>query len=210
MYEYKVEFFPVTCKLNDQISDNYVRTCVFCDKEVEINKENICKIPNNMQNDLFYCSFCYKNNFHQKNNFFIFSLRSIIQNYYEHFYCKSHNRSVWLSQIQEMIELHKEAGLSNYAFDYDDESFNWFLDLSKIEEKDMQEIYKTVVDMLICFNLWYCGIDAAVIYNNLKSALNEAWSEKKFIRCIPVFNSKNSTVKIKSFNNRKMVLRDFE
>lgn len=208
MYEYKVEFFPVLPELTDEISDCFVKNCVFCDKEVEINKQNNNQLAKQIDNELFYCSFCFRNEYHLKNNYFIFSFKSIILHYYEAFYCKSHNRSVWLSQIQQMIDLHKEVGLSNFAFNYDDDTFTWFVNLSKINKCETDEIYKIIIEMIICFNFWHINIDGSIVFNYIKKAIDEALLEKKLIRCIPVVSSKIPLAKVKNFCLNKMIARD--
>lgn len=201
MYEYKVEFFPVKSELHEEISDSYLKICQFCEKEVEINKKNIHK--HTIKSTEFYCDFCYRNNFHiNKPKVFVFSLKSIIFNYYENFYIKSSNKSIWLSQLDEMILLHKESGLNNLAFIYDEQNFNWFVDLQKFSDEisSKNSIFQTIIEMIICFNLWNINVDQVVIFNFIKNSIENTIANDISNICIPPYNNQKITNKIKNFS----------
>lgn len=203
MYEYKVEFFPVKSELKEEISDSYLKVCRFCEKEVEINTNNIHKQSIKLNPTEFYCDFCYRNNFHiNKPKVFVFSLKAIIFHYYENFYIKSSNKSIWLSQLDEMIFLHKESGLNNLAFIYDEQNFNWFIDLQKFSDEISSKnfIFKTIIEMLICFNLWNINVDQVVIFNFIKNAIENTISNNIFNICIPPYGNQKITSKIKNFS----------
>lgn len=207
MYEYKVEFFPVKSELHEEISDSYLKVCRFCEKEVEINKKNIHKYTIKINSTEFYCDFCYRNNFHiNKPKVFVFSLKSIIFHYYETFYVRSSNKSIWLSQLDEMILLHKESGLNNLAFIYDEQNFNWFIDLQKFSDEmsSKNSIFQTIIEMLICFNLWSINVDQVVIFNLIKNAIENNISNEIFI---PSCNNQKITNKIKNFSYNDLKIK---
>jgi hypothetical protein len=179
MYEHKVEFFPVNSKINGEISDEFVKVCLFCDKEVLISQSNLRKMPRSLVENDFFCRFCNL----RKNSLpatFAFSLKALIHHYHESFYLKG--SQLWASQIEDMVEQHRISGLKNSSMDYDDESFNWFVDSSLVgdgEEKvGVDEVYKSIIEMISCFNMWNFGIDQLLIFRQIKDAMSSfhGWS----------------------------------
>lgn len=210
MYEYNVEFFPVKQKMIGEISDTFLKSCLFCDKEVVLNDENVKKYPQDFYDNFFYCKFCYRNNYHLNDNpIFIFSFKSVIYHWYENFYIKNNYKSIWLSQLNEMICLHKEMGLCNPCFNYDEENFYWFVDINKIgndhNKVSLDEIKKTIIEMLICFNLWQLNIESSFLYNTIKKDLDLSIAEQKSAISLPTFGSnKVINSKMKKFNLNKL------
>jgi hypothetical protein len=82
------------------------------------------------------------------------SLRSLIGYYYIQYY---QSKKMYLSELEDYIATHQRIGLLNPVFDYDPETFVWFIDFSRIGSSKrkikVEEVLKTVVNMLACFNL---------------------------------------------------------
>ncbi len=64
---------------------------------------------------------------------------------------------MFLSQIQDLIDAHENAGLTNPAFKYDRDSFLWFINFEKVgatgKKIPVDEVHKTIANILLCFNL---------------------------------------------------------
>ena len=83
------------------------------------------------------------------------SFRSIIGFYYYHLYLS--NEKLYHSQIEDFINSHEATGLQNPLFQYDPDTFMWFIDFSRVgkgkKKISLREIKKTIINILICFNL---------------------------------------------------------
>lgn len=207
MYEYKVEFFTINSKLPDQLADEFYKYCSFCSKQVLINNEKIQKIPKSLIEEDYFCDFCFrKKNIQSK--IVIFSFKSIIYYLYEIYKSDSSEKTLYKSQFNDYIESHKKTGLKNLALDYDEESFNWFLNLDLIGDSENQiplsEILKSIIEILVCFNLYYFEIDGFFIYKNIKKSIETAIESKdtlNFPFMIPSSSQKFSYDKLKSMSH---------
>lgn len=140
---------------NGELSDHVLRVCNFCNKNIELfGKEINEKLSG--END-FYCTFCLRHGFGTRNNRNILplSLCSIIGYFYYESYCQG--RKMWLSEIHDYIECHRETGLVNPVFSYDEDSYMWFVDFSKVgiskKRIPVEEVLKTLINIIACFNL---------------------------------------------------------
>lgn len=207
MYEYKVEFFTINSKLPDQLADEFYKYCSFCSKQVLINNEKIQKIPKSLIEEDYFCDFCFrKKNIQSK--IVIFSFKSIIYYLHEIYKSDSSEKTLYKSQFNDYIESHKKTGLKNLALDYDEESFNWFLNLDLIGDSENQiplsEILKSIIEILVCFNLYYFEIDGFFIYKNIKKSIETAIESKdtlNFPFMIPSSSQKFSYDKLKSMSH---------
>lgn len=207
MYEYKVEFFTINSKSPDQLADEFYKYCSFCSKQVLINNEKTQKIPKSLTDGDYFCDFCFRKKYCQ-NKIVIFSFRSIICYLHEIYKSNSSEKIIYKSQLNDYIDSHKKTGLKNLALDYDDESFNWFLNLDVVGDNENQipllEIFKTVIEILSCFNLYFFKIDGYLIYNNIKKSIETAIKSKdtlKFPFIVPISNQRFSLDKLKSLSN---------
>lgn len=207
MYEYNVEFFTINSKLPDQLADEFYKYCSFCSKQVLINNEKIQKIPKSLIEEDYFCDFCFrKKNIQSK--IVIFSFKSIIYYLHEIYKSDSSEKTLYKSQFNDYIESHKKTGLKNLALDYDEESFNWFLNLDLIGDSENQiplsEILKSIIEILVCFNLYYFEIDGFFIYKNIKKSIETAIESKdtlNFPFMIPSSSQKFSYDKLKSMSH---------
>ncbi len=115
--------------------------CKFCGKRVKSQKPAWNTISAS------HCVFCIRHSFYLNNDIFIMNFSSIFNFYRENLYKKS----LWMSQIEDLMEEHRKIGLKNPLFVYDEDTNNWFVDFSKdlLEEilvttKDICDIFKKV------------------------------------------------------------------
>lgn len=136
-------------------SDNVKSMCYFCNSIVEMSSSRFeaCK---NLGKGRFHCPFCIRHNLHHNDNknFLILNMKGIIGYYY---YCLYASRTLWLSQIIQYIEEHKQIGLANPTFIYDDDKFTWYVDFNRIGKTKhkmlVSEVYRTVADLIDAFDL---------------------------------------------------------
>ncbi len=204
MYEYKVEFFPVVQKMKDELSDEFFKYCSFCNKQVLI-KNDILKAPKNLIDGEFFCKFCFRKNISKK-KIIIFSFKNIISSLYMIHKDESYSNKFYKSQIDDYIEAHKQSGLKNYALDYDDESYCWFLDLDCIGNEENQvplvEFEKTLIEMISCFNLYFFNIDGSAFYVHIKQIIQNAVKNKDSVTNPMFISSKISTDRSKIFTTK--------
>lgn len=126
VYSGKISFRTSNDALPGELASEVTERCYFCRKKIVINETNLSLIKKLSGPDRTFCSFCLNHDFHCKKSKHILTLsfRSIIASFYYHNYMCP-NRKMWLSQIQEYIDIHRQAGLSNPLFSYDPETYLW-------------------------------------------------------------------------------------
>lgn len=125
---------------------NFCNKTFFCPTKQKYLREKLFHDSN------FYCNFCFRNKFRKnKSPVVIFSYRPIISLYYKELYVKSNK--LWLSQIQNYIKDHQSIGLANPLFNYDPETYFWFIDFSCVDDKIFEDIVKVHEKILSTFNL---------------------------------------------------------
>jgi hypothetical protein len=137
----------------------------------------------------FYCPFCLRHNLHTKNNrnVLILSFRSIIGYFYYQNYIFSYSESqkIWLSELEDFITAHVEAGETNPLFVYDPETLFWFVDFSRVgnskKKVPLEEVLKTVVNILTCFNFSETipNLKMSAFYSKYKTAI-ESFYERRY------------------------------
>lgn len=140
---------------NGELSERIYRTCHFCEKQTEIfslNKKINQRLTGSNQ---FFCQFCLRHDHHTKNSrdVLIMSFRSILGYYYQQYY----HKRMWLSEIKDYETSHVQTGLQNPVFSYDPETLLWFVNFAKVgmskKKIKVEEILKTILNILVCFNL---------------------------------------------------------
>ena len=97
----------------------------------------------------YFCNFCLRNEFNEKNNIMKLTFNPIIYFYYNQYL----NKSIFFSQIIDIIECHKKTGLLHPNFHYDEESFNWFVVFNEKNKNYIENIVKNILNIAFCFNL---------------------------------------------------------
>ena len=186
--------------ISGELSEVFIRHCGFCGKKCESTEENH-KLREKMSGDeSFYCSFCIRNGYHNKGkkDILVLSFRAVIGFFYYNNYFLGQGKRMWVSDIRQFVESHKQVGLTNPLFNYDEETMLWFIDFSRIGEsgrrEPITEVYKTIINILACFNFYdnLPELNFRSFFQKYKSSIHEFYSkryrpENKFI-LTPTFN----------------------
>lgn len=180
-----------TGKLSETVSKN----CDFCGKIVTLYPE-IREMCERLSGDGFYCQFCLRHghNFRTGKHVLAMSFRAIFGYYYHDLY-RHPPRTISYSEIQDLIDLHVLAGLTNPVFCYDPESYLWFVSFHRVGIGNklmvIDSVCKTVVNILTCFNLQkhVYGFNSSALYAKYERAIMKfhAFRQRPVDRkiCIP-------------------------
>jgi hypothetical protein len=180
-----VEFKEVVAKrLEDTTS--FSCQCNFCQK-VSSNSQMNSIYKNIIGKDKFFCLNCIRNDYYKPEitkDIMILSFRAVFGYFYYCFYLTSTKNSVHyttgtmsLYEFREMAELHQLIGQSNPLFKWDQDSFSWFIDFSKVGEGKIHvdEVLKTLVQLMLSFKFEENApsISLNKFYNKLKEGVLE-------------------------------------
>ena len=141
---------------NEKLYDDYYQTCEFCKKPIKSLEEH--NISVSLEDKSLYCTFCIRNRFNNKDskNVLIISFRGII-GYLYHLKYATKNRKIHLSQLKDMIYCHMSVGLKNPVFNYDPETYLWYIDFNRIgrgrKKLDFDLVHAHLDKILKCFDL---------------------------------------------------------
>ena len=174
--------FRISKKNDGELSDTICYECQFCNKIVLLDDDThrMCECITGKH--YFFCHFCIRHGFTNDPYILMLSFRGIIGHYYYNHYLK--NR-MYLSQIHDMIEMHKITGLMNPVFSYDSETYMWFVDFSKVglgkNQLILDDVLSTMEPILECFELDdYLGsnFDPKDIIDQLMEAANKFYTDR--------------------------------
>lgn len=163
------------------------RKCSFCEKETTEQPETQKLIEKLCSHNKFYCKFCLRNNYNYRNshNVLIMSFRSILGYFYYELYSGSKSSpTMWLSEIKDHIELHQEIGLMNPVFNYDPDSYLWFVDFRKVgtgkKQIPISDVKCTIISILASFNLHttISGISLNKLYAKYDEAITDFYTKR--------------------------------
>lgn len=170
-----VELVPLET-VSEDLCEEMLCKCVFCGKTCDAsNKMFLHKLVTINE---IYCTFCLRHNFYKENkeNILILSFRSVFAYMYYQKYLQPLGRKMWLSEIHDYIDSHVKAGELNPLFVYDPITMFWFVDFSKVSKNkvSIDEVYKTIVNILACFNLNQIspGVSLPNFYLKYKTAID--------------------------------------
>jgi hypothetical protein len=109
--------------------------------------------------DRFYCTFCLRHRFNQRDSrhILILSYRGIIGYYYQAFYAMSKKVNMTISEIWDYVNLHAKVGTQNPLFLYDPESFLWFIDFTRVgsspRKMPIKDVLGSAAEILMSFAL---------------------------------------------------------
>jgi hypothetical protein len=156
----EIEIIPVKENFKGSLDKEAYCGCSFCGKRVSIAtfSGNLC---NKLSGRDYYCGFCLRHNFYTKNNknVLILTFRNILNHFYQEFYANplTTSKKMYLSEIKEYTNAHVQAGLLNPTFSYDPSTLLWFIDFSRVGRGNkkirLNDVLKTVLNILACFNL---------------------------------------------------------
>jgi len=177
---------------NNELSTEYTFLCNFCQRRLKTSityggiYERLVR-----KSSGFYCPNCIRNGFYTKkrNDILQMTFRGIFGYIYYRCYVSEgfskEKTSVFLAEIQDAIDAHARTGLLNPAFSYDPETYIWFVDFSKIgvnkNQMGIQDVYKTVVNILVCFNIAQVisNVQMHKLYDKYNEAINLFYTQRK-------------------------------
>ena len=184
----RVQLKPIPAAPSGELSEKVFRKCSFCEKNCEAISDQSRLVDRLAGPGNFYCSFCLRHDLHTRGNrdVLIFSFRSIIAYFYLQNYLNvTHGaRKLWVSEIEDYIESHRQAGVVNPVFLYDPETMLWFVNFAKVgnsrKKIPLEEVLKTVVSILASFNLSETtqGISTAALYAKYKDAIENFYRKR--------------------------------
>lgn len=181
MYVSEVRIEKIPTSNSQELSEIFIRTCDFCEKKCQSQRcsTTLCQ---KISEEPFFCTFCIRSNHHHKSrkDVLILSFRPLFaQLYYENYLSQATLDKLYLSNIEDFIHAHRDVGLLNPAFSYDPDTMLWFVDFAKVGKKSRQieliEVYKTVLNILFCFNFWksFKTVDPIRYFLKFKTAIDE-------------------------------------
>jgi hypothetical protein len=180
-----VRIVPIDENLDGELASVIHYECGFCEKTVGLYPA-ARKLCERLSGSEFYCTFCLRHGFNTRSNRHVLplSFRAIAGYYYYDKYLYATNRQMWISEIRDMMEMHEKAGLRNPVFSYDPETYQWFIDFSKIGNSKHKlrivEVYKTVLSVLTCFNLddHIPGVKMAKLFEKYAVAIDKFYTQR--------------------------------
>jgi hypothetical protein len=130
----------------ESLCNIYYQICNFCGKGIKITPGNETSIKK-LSSKTAYCSFCLRNNYHfrSSHNVLMMSYRGILGFYYYRFYLEE-PRTMWVNQLQAIIDKQVFVGLQHPAFNYDPSTFLWFIDFNKIGNNTSKAPFESVLN----------------------------------------------------------------
>jgi hypothetical protein len=191
--------------VSGELSDFIFSKCCFCGKNCKLESGLFKTLCNLSGRGNFFCGFCLRNRLNTKSNknVLLVSFRKILD-YYS-------SKELCLLQIEDIEKEHKNMGLLNPIFAYDEESMVWFIDFNRVgnsyKEMPVKEVYKTIDSILNTFES----------KNNLAQSINFNILKKKYKEAINLFhlkryrpnNKKILTPNLDVENKQNINLRNF-
>jgi|APGre2960657404_1045060.scaffolds.fasta_scaffold00286_8 hypothetical protein len=186
-----------------ELSDLFIRYCEFCLKKCESDSKNYIYCKKLGPDSTFFCEFCLRNAFQtqRKNNVLILSFKSIIAWFYFQNYLNGRPR-MWFCQIKDYIQAHKEIGLRNPLFMYDEETMLWFIDFSRIGDDgkkiQLESVCETIESVVDSFDLEknVPSLDVNKFFSKYANSISEFHKKRErpsnkhslsptFLECLP-------------------------
>jgi len=187
MYVSEVRIEKIPASTSQELSDIFIRNCCFCEKKCHSEKQDTKFCQSICQESNFFCNFCIRHGFNYKRrkDVLILSFRPIFAQFYFCNYISSFaSKKIYLSEIRDFIKIHQQVGLLNPIFAYDPQTMLWFVDFSKIGKKPKQlpleEVYKTIINIISCFNTWetIVGLNVEAYFKKFKIAVDEFYKQR--------------------------------
>jgi hypothetical protein len=163
-------------KVSDNLDDGtkVYSKCHFCEKVTLANKDQRMYCEKLVGSNKFYCTFCLRNDLYGKaaDHIYLLTFRGLIGYYYYCFYAIPRQSTMQLSELNDMISLHYLLAIQNPLWRYDQETFCWFIDFSKIGKSkrklSVESVLQTVVLALSAFSM----------YDNIRSCTPHKFYDK--------------------------------
>lgn len=210
-----------------ELSDLFIRFCEFCCKKCESNSLSYATCSKISGEQIHFCEFCLRNGFHgsKRKNILILSFKAIIAFFYYQNYLNGLHKKMWFHEIKDHITCHKQIGLMNPIFHYDENTALWFIDFNKVGNGNRQVSLEAVletVDQIISgfrFSETIPLVDKQKFHDKYINAICD-FNEKRerpngkimlcptFTDCLPS-DVRIPTEKIKNFSLNQMECRKY-
>lgn len=159
--------------------DQYFYQCCFCG--------NIVEPPKYELSENRYCNFCLRRygNVDFVENVLLLTFKSVFGFYYQNFYVNETKRTMWISDLIKIIDKHKNVGLENPAFDYDDDSMLWHLNFKKIGDGQYTlpiiEVFETLNDIISSLQIsnFIPGLDVAKFSDKYTKEIRDFYTSRE-------------------------------
>lgn len=194
---FKINLKPIPINANGALSDYLVTKCFFCQKKFKIDSncfQNLHKLSGGKE---IFCGFCIRNGFNNRNNKDVIILT--FKNIFNHYYSQNHIalKKMWISEIRDLVENHKNIGLLNPTFYYDEDSMNWFINFLKVGDTrkkiNIEEIKKTI-SLII----------ESLMFKKMNPEIKEEYVKQKYLDAIDLFYKKRYRPKNKKVLSPKI------
>lgn len=187
-----------------ELAEKTYSSCSFCSKTVGLENQAMSLIEQLSGSSGFYCPFCLRHRFNEKTkkDFLLLSFRGIIAYYYYWLYKEKSLLSY--SEILDYVNAQKATGLANPYFIYDEDSFIWFVDFSRVGRRSgrmkLNTILETVINILCCFNLCQNvpNVEMSKYFERYDEAIRKFHSNRyrpaDRFQCVPTLNGCMSDV----------------
>lgn len=183
----EVEIVPVENAIDLEGNSKVYRKCAFCEHETLLTGVSKTLLGKLSPPGKFYCSHCMRHNYHTRDGKHVMMLtfRGIFGYFYYEFYAFPKSVThMYLSEIQDHIDLHVAVGMQNPVFSYNPENYCWFLDFRKIgaskKKLPIESVYSTIAEILASFNLPYNvrNIQLNKLYEKYREAIEKFHKER--------------------------------
>jgi hypothetical protein len=170
-----------------ELSELFIRHCAFCCKKCYSTEENRDLLERMSGEDGFFCSFCIREGFHTKNrkDVLILSFRALVGWLYYFRYLTQQSGRIWITELEDFIKSHQRVGLTNPAFCYDADTMLWFINFALIgdgkKRQGIEEVYKTIINILACFNLPILlpDLTTSLLFDKYRKSVEEFYQKRQ-------------------------------
>lgn len=184
-----VHLKPIPSPASGELSENIFRKCAFCEKNCEVLPNQLHLTGKLSGPGAFYCPFCLRHGLHTRGNrdVLVLSFRGILGHFYYQNYISTQNHihgKMWISEIEDYIEAHRQTGECNPLFLYDPDTMLWFVNFARVgnskKKVPVTEVHKTIVNILATFNLYATapGVSMAGLYASFRDAVENFYRKR--------------------------------
>lgn len=185
MKTYKITLKPIPNSPGGMLSERILTKCTFCYKTCHIDSNLFANLHWLAGKEKFFCGFCIRNNFDTKANKDVLVLT--FKNVFNYFYQQNHlnKKKMWMCEIKDIIEDHRNVGLRNPVFYYDEESMNWFVNFSRVgsvkRKMSLEGVKKTIYEIVdsLKIGVYTKGVEEKVIRRKYLDAI-DLFDEKRY------------------------------
>lgn len=152
----KVTLQPISNPGTGELAKDIFYNCSFCRKPCGLNQHTRQICEQLADSNSLFCPFCIRHCYHTKRskNVLVLSFRNFLGYLY---YCLYLFNEIYISEIKDYEAEHQAIGLQNPVFNYDPETYLWFIDFSRVGNGKgkigVDTVIKTTCDILSCLEI---------------------------------------------------------